>query len=393
MISSSSGSVRTALIRVADALLSIEPLWVLAATVLVYLAYLLDAGTALSWLGIALAYTPLLVRVVRREPPIRWTPFDIPMALLMIGAVIGCYAAPNRAISLGALQCMLATCFFYYSLVSYKHPASFVKWLIILTPVAFLIVLVLFIFDLPGVSSQPSFVIGGSGTHHGLAMYLAILAAALFGIGLFARGTRSRLLAAGVLLLAVTVVIVMTSDSLIRLSELTSIRGRWPLWENTVDLLGESPLTGLGLGCWAIAYYGTPAMDNDVVHGMTHAHNAYLELYANTGILGILALIAAIAVGAKLSLDIIRSPRHHHWYGFGIGMILACVTTLLVGTLESAPAGVPLVAAETYYYIISPIPWILCGLLVVAHRLVTEEAIPPVPVPQGGASAASPEEC
>ena len=389
MTPSISGNVRTALIRVTDALLSIEPLWVLAATAFVFLAYLLNAGTVLPWVGIALAYAPFLVRLVRREYPIRGTLFDVPMALLMIGAVIGCYTSPNRAISLGALQCMLATCLFYYSLVNYKHQASLTKWLIVLTPAAFLIVLALFIFDLPGVSTQPNLVIGGSGTHHGLAMYLAILAAVLLGIGLFARDTRSRLLAGSVLLLAITIVIVMTSESLTRLFELTSIRGRWPLWEDTAALLRDSPLAGLGLGCWAIAYYGTPMLDTDAVHGITHAHNAYLELYANTGILGILALIIAVVVGAKLSLDIIRSPRHHPWYGFGVGMILACVTTLLVGTLESAPAGVPLVAAETYYYIVSPIPWILCALLVIAHRLVTEEAGPPLPVPEGGEPGAS----
>jgi hypothetical protein len=50
-------------------------------------------------------------------------------------------------------------------------------------------------------------------------------------------------------------------------------------------------------------------------------------------------------------------------------VLLACVATLLVGIVESAPIGVPLVAANTYYYIISPIPWILMGLLVIAHRL------------------------
>jgi hypothetical protein len=73
----------------------------------------------------------------------------------------------------------------------------------------------------------------------------------------------------------------------------------------------------------------------------------------------------------KLSLDIIRSPRSHPWYGFAIGVILACIATLLVAIVESAPVGVPLVAAITYYYIISPIAWILCGLLVIAHRLIT----------------------
>ena len=75
MIHYHSGNVRTALIRVTDALLSIEPLWVLAATAFVFLVYLLNAGTALPWVGISLAYAPFLVRLVRREYPIRGTSF------------------------------------------------------------------------------------------------------------------------------------------------------------------------------------------------------------------------------------------------------------------------------------------------------------------------------
>jgi hypothetical protein len=90
------------------------------------------------------------------------------------------------------------------------------------------------------------------------------------------------------------------------------------------------------------------------------------------GVIGALALLVALVMGLKLSLDIIRSPRSHPWYGFGIGVILACVATLLVAMLESAPMGVPLVGEDTYYYVVSPAVWMLCGLLVMAHRHVTK---------------------
>ena len=366
--------VRTALVRAADALLFIEPLWTVSAAAFVFLAYLLNIGPILPWVGIALACLPFLTRLLRRKYLIRRTAFDIPIALLMIGAIVGWYTSPNRTISLGALQCMLVISLFYYSWVNHKHQAFLMKRLLVLTVIAFLIVLLLFIFSFPGVSIQPNLVIGGSGTHHGLAMYLAIVGAVLFGIGVFDMNTKRRVLAAAILLPLHTIVVVMTSDSLMRLLDFTSIRGRLPVWEKTADLLGHSPFSGLGLGCWAIAYQQTTILGTDAVCGVTHAHNAYLELYANTGVLGVLALIIALAVGVKLSFDIIRSPRSRSWYGFGVGVILACVVTLLVGVVESAPAGVPLVAAETYYYIISPLPWILCGLLVIAHRLVTEEA-------------------
>ena len=52
---------------------------------------------------------------------------------------------------------------------------------------------------------------------------------------------------------------------------------------------------------------------------------------------------------------------------------MACVVTLLVGIVESAPVGVPLVAEDTYYYLISPVPWILAGLLVAARDLLKTE--------------------
>jgi len=391
MIPSRSNDARAPLVRAIDAFLFIQPLWTISATAFVFLAYLLNIGAIFPWVGIALACLPFLMRLQRREHLVRRSAFDIPIALLMIGAIVGWYTSPNRTISLGVLQCMVVISLLYYSWVNYKHQALLLKWLIALALTGFSIALLFFIFNRPGVSSQPNLVIGGYGTHHGLAMYLAIVAAVLLGIGVFDEKTWRRVLAAAILLPLYTIVVAMTSDSLMRLLDFTSIRGRWPIWEKTAELLGHSPFNGLGLGCWSIAYYGTPMLDNDALWGVTHPHNAYLDLYANTGVFGVLALVIALAVGAKLSIDIIRSPRNHPWYGFGVGVILACVVTLFVGVVESAPAGVPLATAETYYYIISPIPWILCGLLVITHRLVTEEATPRPPVPEDGVPATDPD--
>ena len=341
------------------------------ATLLVFLSYLLNMGPAFPWIGLGSACLPFAIRLIRKRTLRLRTPFDIPMALLVIGALIGLCSSTDRAISLGAFQCILAISLFYCSWVNHESQPVLMKWLIVLVPVAFLIVLLVFVLDLPHLAAQPNFELGGYGTHHGLAMYLMIVAAVLLGTAVFSRRTRIRVFAAAFSLLFITVVLIMTWDSLGSLFEWTSISGRTPIWDKTATLIGDSPFTGLGLGCWALTYWGTPVLGTTTVNEITHAHNAYLELYANTGLFGVLALLVALGIGIKLSLDIIRSPRAHPWYGFGVGVILACVATLLVGIVESAPMGVPLVATETYYYIISPIAWILCGLLVIAHRLIT----------------------
>lgn len=364
--------IRARLVKPVDAFLRIQMLWVTLAAALVCLSYILSFSPVLTWIGLALACVPFPLRLARSGVGSLRTPFDLPIVLLLTGALIGFCVSDNRAISLGTLQCMFAITLFYYSWVNFSRLANRMKWVVISLALVFLPIFVFAILDVSLVDGRLTFAIRGSGTHHGLAMYLAIEAAILLGMAAFERSKRTRALATAISLMFLVIILAMTWDSLGSLAHGVSISGRWPIWENTASLLRESPFTGLGLGCWALTYWDTTILDTPMVNGITHAHNAYIELYSNTGVVGVLAFIIAIGIGAKLSLDIIRSPRTHPWYGFGVGVILACIATLMVAVVESAPMGVPLVAADTYYYVISPIAWMLCGLLVMSHRLITK---------------------
>jgi hypothetical protein len=364
--------VRARLAKTADAFLRIQMLWVTLAAALVCLSYILNFSPVLTWIGLALACLPFPLRLARSGIGSLRTPFDLPIVLLLTGAVVGLCVSDKRTISLGALQCMLAVTLFYYSWVNSSRLADLIKWVIISLALVFLPVFVFAILDVSLVNGQLNVAIRGSGTHHGLAMYLAIEAAILLGMAAFDRSKKTKVFAIVLSVLFLVIMVAMTRDSLNSLVHGVSVSGRWPIWKTTADLLSASPFTGLGLGCWAWARWGTTVLGTNEIGGITHTHNAYLELYSNTGIVGALALLVALGIGLRLSLDIIRSPRTHPWYGFGVGVILACVATLLVAALESAPMGVPLVAAETYYYVISPIAWMLCGLLVMAHRLIAK---------------------
>jgi hypothetical protein len=363
--------VRARLVKMVDAFLRMQMLWVTLAAALVCLSYILNFSPVLTWIGLALACLPFPLRLARSGIGSLRTPFDLPIVLLLTGAVVGLCVSDNRTISLGALQCMLAITLFYYSWVNSSRMAGIIKWVIISFALVFLPVFVFAMLDVSVIDGQLNVVIRGSGTHHGLAMYLAIEAAILLGMAAFDRSKRTKVLAIVLSVLFLVIMVAMTWDSLGSLFHGRSVEGRWPIWKTTADLLSDSPFTGLGLGCWALARWGTTVLDSAEIGGITHTHNAYLELYSNTGIVGALALLVALGIGLKLSLDIVRSPRTHPWYGFGVGVILACVGTLLVALVESAPMGVPRVATDTYYYVISPIAWLLCGLLVMAHRHLT----------------------
>jgi hypothetical protein len=342
-----------------------EPLWTGTAVAFVFISYLLNIGPAYPWIGLGVASLTFPLRLINRSASRLATPFDLPLALLMIAALLGLLTSPNQTISLGAFQCMLAMSLLYYSWVNYIKISTLMKCVLLLAPLAFLIVLLLALFNLPSPSTQPNFVFGGIGTHHGLALALVIVVAILIGMAVFGHHTATRLLAGIICLSFLVIVLIVTWESLKSLLTWESISGRLPIWGDTIDMIKNSPLSGLGLGCWALVYHGSATLTSEI----THAHNAYLELYSNTGILGAIALVLFLGMGLKLAFDIIKSPRNNPWYGFGIGVVLACVATLMVGIVESAPTGVPLVASDTYYYLISPIPWILAGLLVIAKNL------------------------
>ncbi|OGO09223.1 MAG: hypothetical protein A2Y61_03350 [Chloroflexi bacterium RBG_13_60_13] len=346
-----------------------EPLWTGAAVASVFVCHLLGHGPSYPWIGLGVASLTVPLRLINHTTSRLPTRFDLPLTLLMIGALIGLLTSPNRTISLGAFQCMLALSLLYYSWVNYSRLSGLMKCIILLAPAAMLVSLLLAIFDLPSPSTQPGFDFGGVGTHHGLALALVILIAVLAGIAVFSAQPRTRLIAGITCLSFIIITFVLIWDSLQSLLAWDSITGRLPIWGDTLQMLADAPIAGLGLGCWALTYYGATAITSEI----THAHNAYLELYSNTGILGAIAFVVFLAIGLKLAWDIIRSPRDNPWYGFGVGVVLACAATLLVGVVESAPVGVPLVASDTYYYLISPVPWILAGLLVIARRLQTAQ--------------------
>jgi len=356
----------------------------MAAATGVILSYLFQMEAILAWGGLAIAFLALFLKLILAGYRSVKTPFDIAMVLMVGGGLVGLWVSPTLDLSLGAFQSLLAVTLIYYSVGTYYRPALLMKWGLPLFAMS-LLGATFFAFSrgplpsanlnfvslkafqlaqlapkLPQFSSQPNL---APGVTHGLALTLFVAAAIVGGFAVFGKWFWLRLLSGVMSAVFLAVMVMFTNESIMGLFT-KSMEGRLPLWHDTVQMLKGHPFTGLGLGSWAWVH------NSAVVPYPSHPHNAYLELYTNTGVLGLLAFFVSLVVGVRLGWDILRSPRSSLWYGLGVGVLLACLISASVGFVESAPVGIPLLGAEAYFYVVSPLPWMLAALLVVAHGLL-----------------------
>lgn len=80
-----------------------------------------------------------------------------------------------------------------------------------------------------------------------------------------------------------------------------SSEARLILWQQTLAMIGDRPLTGFGLDSFAVAFeqYHRPGLANEVT--WEYAHSSYLALWAELGLIaGSLPLLALAIIGARL---------------------------------------------------------------------------------------------
>jgi putative inorganic carbon (HCO3(-)) transporter len=152
----------------------------------------------------------------------------------------------------------------------------------------------------------------------GIAVFAAMLVAALF-IGLCRRGTRLKALGAASLVAVVVsgLVVRAGSDVLLTRFERASrdFAGRQRTWSDAVRIFSDFTITGTGTNTYdqATLFYEPPGLEAHYAQ----AHNDYLQLLAESGVIGgvtFAALVAAIAwaswrrfVGAPAQSRVLRA--------------------------------------------------------------------------------------
>jgi O-antigen ligase len=93
-------------------------------------------------------------------------------------------------------------------------------------------------------------------------------------------------------------------------------------WANTIDIVGDFPLFGTGLGTFASAYNAYETRGGDGME-LSHAHNDYLEYVAELGVLGATILIGAVAYLVVQAYLAWRKRRHAHARALALGGIVS----------------------------------------------------------------------
>lgn len=109
----------------------------------------------------------------------------------------------------------------------------------------------------------------------------------------------------------------------------TALSGRLTIWETAGRMLADRPLTGVGAGAFAAAYdrYATRADDpfrsgGSFVGGVYHAHQMYVSIAAESGLIGLAAVLAALFLGVKWYWTAPPACREQAW-PFALGLLVA----------------------------------------------------------------------
>lgn len=386
-------------------------------------------GNPPPWVSAIVALFPLGLRFRRERLVFRRTQFDLPILLFVLGTLVGFAVAPDKGTALGALLSTFASVLIYYGITS-NSEAPDRYWLRVGVTVCILTLLASIWFFSQGNGRDFFFndwafkLFGGlprtgvSLQLHSLGALLAVVIPPLILLSLFGGLLRVRVaaLALGILFLGILVldasgtgwVAVLSGVVFVilcwRISAISIIaptvgvaaagflalynRVRWlsasfsidslldraDLWAKTFSLMKDwHAVVGLGLGTWFYTF------QSHFQREVEHSHNSYIQIYADTGILGVLAIIIAYVLFVRLSMKALALHKRGVWRGIAVGITGSIVAGGVFALLDVTTYGVVETASGIIYLSI-PLLWIFVALFVVAYTRATKKGVSAVAV-------------
>jgi len=104
---------------------------------------------------------------------------------------------------------------------------------------------------------------------------------------------------------------------------------RLTIWEAAGKMIVDRPLTGVGAGMFTKVYDNYSTRPDDIFHSggifgsPFHAHNVYVSIAAETGILGLLGIVTAFVLCVKWYFAAPPTRRDQAWpYAFGLLIVM-----------------------------------------------------------------------
>lgn len=116
------------------------------------------------------------------------------------------------------------------------------------------------------------------------------------------------------------------------LSDDSSLNYRWHIWKYAIDTFLANPLFGGGIGSFG---FFVPSHFQAPGYLVSHAHNIYLHLLAETGILGFVAFLGYILGAIYISYKIARHSQFVHTRRLALGATASIVGLLVHGIVDA----------------------------------------------------------
>jgi O-antigen ligase len=117
---------------------------------------------------------------------------------------------------------------------------------------------------------------------------------------------------------------------------------RFTLWENTIELIKQKPLTGFGLGSYKIEVIPFESKQRDYWAISGHSHNDFLEIASETGIINALIYLGIFILCFSTSLKHIFDKEHDEeqkWIAF---IVLLSIIAFGIDSMLNFPIDRPI---------------------------------------------------
>jgi len=137
------------------------------------------------------------------------------------------------------------------------------------------------------------------------------------------------------------------------------------IWDAALKMFMSRPLLGLGLGTFMFNF--SKFVVKDYAYGAPYAHNCYLQMASETGIVGLVSFLSILVLFFVYGIEsVINKQRTFFWY-------------ILLASLASVLGYCIVMAVDTNFYSLDLgiLFWILLGLGVSAMNNIKSETVKP----------------